>query len=130
MGKSVDGLATLHKYPALMARFWLTLIVAFALAASGTAQAFAANCPMQQAPTVASHACCPDAAKSNQSQQQKQKPDGCVFGMACRAPAAIEPTLAPVRLLSQAIVAPNARVGEPAPPSGPLQQLFRPPRTI
>lgn len=111
-----------------MARAWITFILAIALSLGGAAQAFAANCPMQQAQTVA-HACCPDAAKSSQGQHQRQKSDGCVFGMACRAPAAIEPTLAPVRLLAQVIVAPNARLGEPAPPSGPLQQLFRPPRT-
>jgi hypothetical protein len=114
-----------------MRRLWLTLLTAFALAASGLSSAFAAqDCAMRQAaPVVSAHDCCPQG-QSDDRQPQTQKMDGCMIGMACRSAPAIAPTLEPIRLSSVAIFLSQPLLGEPAPPSGPLQELFRPPRNI
>lgn len=133
MGNRVDGMATLHQYPGIMARVWLALIVAFALATGGIASAFAAECPMERAQAVSVHDCCPDSAGANHGQpqqDQKQKSDACMFGMACRTAPAMAPTFASIVLSQPAIRMAQPIASEPAQPSGPLQQLFRPPRTI
>jgi len=116
----------------LMRRFWLTLLTAFALAASGFSSAPAAEaCPMMQTAAVeASHDCCPDEGGQKNQPQQQHDMDGCMMGMACRTATAVAPTLAPIALSNATILMSAPRVSEPAKLSGPLQQLFRPPRTI
>ncbi|HWA21925.1 MAG TPA: hypothetical protein VG735_05975 [Caulobacterales bacterium] len=126
-------MATLQHYPGIMARVWLTLILAFALATGGIASAFAAECPMEQAQVVSVHDCCPDSAGANRGQpqqNQKQKADACLFGMACRTAPAMAPTFASLMLSQPGLRIAQPIASEPAKPSGPLQQLFRPPRTI
>jgi len=116
-----------------MRRLWLNLLTAFALSASGISTAMAAEaCPMLQAAAVeAAHDCCPDegGADKNQPQQQHDM-DSCTMGMACRTAPAVAPTLAPMSLSNATILMAQPALSEPAKPSGPLQQLFRPPRTI
>lgn len=117
-----------------MRRLWLTFLTAFALAASGFSAAMAAeDCPMMQAAAVqAAHDCCPDegGADKNQPQRQQHDMDGCMMGMSCRTAPAVAPTLAPVALSNATILMAQPVASEPAELSGPLQQLFRPPRTI
>lgn len=116
-----------------MRRLWLSFLTALALAASGISTAMAAEaCPMMQAATVqAAHDCCPDEGGGDQNQPQQQHDmDGCMMGMACRTASAVAPTLAPIALSNATILMSSPLAIEPAKPSRPLQQLFRPPRTI
>lgn len=116
-----------------MRRLWLTFLTAFALAASGVSAAMAAEaCPMLQAAAVqAQHDCCPDEGSADQNRPQQQHDmDGCMTGMACRTAPAVPPTLAPIALSNATILMWRPIVSERAKLSGPLQQLFRPPRTI
>lgn len=87
---------------------------------------------MQQAMAAAAqHDCCPDEGGADKNQPLEQHDmDGCMMGMSCRSAPAVAPTLAPISLSNAAIVMSRAIVSEPAKLSGPLQQLFRPPRTI
>jgi hypothetical protein len=80
---------------------------------------------------AAAHDCCPNegGGDKNQPQQQQHDMDGCIMGMACRTAPAVAPTLAPVSLPNATILMSRPKLSEPAKPSGPLQQLFRPPRT-
>jgi hypothetical protein len=126
-------MATLQQYSGIMARVWLALILAFALATGGVASAFAAECPMEQAQVVSVHDCCPDNAGGSHGQpqqDQRQRSDACLFGMACRTAPAMAPTFASIVLSQPGIRVAQPIASEPAKPSGPLQQLFRPPRTI
>lgn len=116
-----------------MRRLWLTFLTAFALAASGISTAVAAEaCPMLQAAAAqVEHDCCPDEGRADQNQPQQQHDmDGCMMGMACRTAPAVAPTLAPIALSNATILMSQPLMSEPAKASGPLQQLFRPPRTI
>jgi len=109
----------------------LTLLTAFALAASGLASASATfACPMAEAAAQA-HDCCPDDGGADKNQPLEQHDmDGCMMGMACRTAPAVAPSVAPIALTNATILATAPRLSEPAKLSGPLQQLFRPPRTI
>ena len=116
-----------------MRRLWLPFLTAFVLAASGFSSAMAAEaCPMLQAAAAqAQHDCCPDRDGAGQNQPQQQHDmDGCMMGMACRTASAVAPTLAPIALPNATILLSEPIASEPAKLSGPLQQLFRPPRTI
>jgi hypothetical protein len=116
-----------------MRQLWLTLLTAFALSASGISTAMAAEaCPMLQAAAVeTAHDCCPDDAGADKNQPQQQHDmDGCMMGMGCRTAAAVAPTLAPISLSNATFLMSSPVRSEPANLSGPLQQLFRPPRTI
>jgi len=116
-----------------MRRVWLTLLTAFALSASGISAAMAAeSCPMQQAEAAqGQHDCCPDqAGQKNQPADQQHDMDGCMMGMACRTAPAVAPTFAPMSLPTATIRMAASMLREPAELNGPLQQLFRPPRTI
>lgn len=125
-------MATLSQYRDLMARVLLALVMIFALTAGGVANALMINCPMQESQTAQTHDCCPDesGADKNQPQQQQHDMDGCMMGMSCRTAPAVAPTLAPVALSNATILMAQPVASEPAELSGPLQQLFRPPRTI
>jgi hypothetical protein len=115
-----------------MVRVWLALSLAFALATGGIASA-ATECPMERAAAVSVHDCCPDSAVADHGQPQpgqKQKADGCQFGMACRTAQAMAPALASIALSQPGLRLAQPITSEAAKPSGPLQQLFRPPRTI
>lgn len=115
-----------------MRRLWFTFLTAFALAATGYASALAAEaCPMRQSAAVeAAHDCCPDEGGQKDQPQQQHDMDGCMMGMSCRTAPAVAPTLAPIALSNATILMSAPRVREPAKLSGPLQELFRPPRTI
>jgi len=81
---------------------------------------------------AAAHDCCPDMGGSDQNQpkQQHHDMDGCMMGTACRAAPAVAPSVAPIALPNAMILSSAPVASEPAKPSGPLQQLFRPPRSI
>jgi len=118
-------------YPGIVRHILLTLLTAFALAASGLASASAFACPMAVEAAAAAHDCCPDEDGSDKNQPvQQHDMDGCMKGMACRTATAVAPTLAPIALSNATILMSAPRVREPANLNGPLQQLFRPPRTI
>lgn len=85
---------------------------------------------MQAAAVETSHDCCPDEGGQKDQPQQQHDMDGCMMGMACRTAPAVAPTLEPIALVNAAVIMSRPTLSEPAKPSGPLQQLFRPPRTI
>lgn len=128
----VDDLATNMHYLNRMRRMWLTVLTAFALVASGVANAQAAPlCPMQAAASGAAHDCCDDEGPMGApNEDSSEKMTGCVVGMACRTAPAVAPALAPMRMPATALIISESILGEQAPPGGPLQELFRPPRTI
>jgi hypothetical protein len=116
-----------------MHRVWLTLLLAFALAASGMANAIAASaCPMHSQTQVSAHACCDEhgVPMGKPGGDMSRDMSGCAMGMLCRTAPALAPTLEPVRLSQAMILISQEILREPAPASGPLQQLFRPPRSI
>lgn len=85
---------------------------------------------MQHAAAVQTqHDCCPDEG-GNKNQPQQHDMDGCMMGMACRTAPAVAPTLAPISLSNATILMSQPILSEPAKLSGPLQELFRPPRSI
>lgn len=130
-GVRVDALSTILHYLNSMRRVWLTIFLAFALTASGVANAMAAqDCPMRAVATAAMHDCCPEDQRPSDPGQDQHDMDGCMMGMACRAGAIVTPPVAPFRLPTATVSVSEPIVGEPATPSGPLQELFRPPRTI
>lgn len=131
-GAALTNSTALTSIITLMRRFWITLLTAFALAASGVSTAMAVeDCPMLQAAAAeAEHDCCPDEGGDDQPEQRQHDMDGCTMGMACRTAPAVAPTLAPIALSNATILMSAPQVSEPANLSGPLQQLFRPPRTI
>jgi len=119
------------EYPQIVRHVLLTLLTAFALAASGLASANAFACPMAVEAAAAAHDCCPDEGGGDKNQPQQQHDmDGCTMGMACRTATAVAPSVAPIALTSATILMSAPTLSEPAKLSGPLQQLFRPPRTI
>lgn len=130
MGVRVDALSTNPHYLSPMRCVWLTIILAFALMASGVANAMAAqDCPMQSAASAAMHDCCPEDQRPSDPDQDRHDMVGCMMGMACRAGPVVTPSVAPIRLPTAAVQASEPIPGEPEAPSGPLQELFRPPRT-
>lgn len=133
--RSVDGFMAFSQYDDRMRRIWLTLLTAFALAASGASPAMA--CPMDAVASAAfaqasAHDCCPDGDRSDrrQGKQTQDQMDGCLMGMACRTAPAVAPTLAPIAQPNATIPMSAPAMSEPANLSGPLQELFRPPRTV
>jgi hypothetical protein len=119
------------EYRGVVRQFLLTLLVAFALAANGLVSASAFACPMAAETAASAHDCCPDEAGGEQNQPSQQHDmDSCMMGMACRSAAAVAPTFAPIALSNATILVSAPVLSEPANLSGPLQQLFRPPRTI
>lgn len=124
----IDGSLTNLCYLNRMRRVWLTILTAFALAVSGVANAAAAPaCPMQMSSSASDHDCCDENGVP--SDEGSDKTSGCMVGMACRSAPAVAPTLAPLLLPSAAVRVSQPILSEPVAPSGPLQQLFRPPRT-
>ena len=112
-----------------MRRFWLSLLLAFTFAANGFAAA-AEVCPMaRDAVASTAHACCPDQQPSGNA-PQKQKSDNCLMGAACRAGQVMAPSVEPVVLAAALVRIERPILGEQAPPSGPLSEYWRPPRTI
>lgn len=131
MGARVDGLSTNLHYLNPMRRVWLTILLAFALTASGVASAMAAqDCPMQSMAAMAAHDCCPEDQRPSGPGQDQHDMDDCMMGMACRAGPVAAPSVAPIRLPTAMVSVAEPSLAEPATPSGPLQELFRPPRTI
>lgn len=117
-----------------MRRFWLTILTAFAFLAGGLTPAMAmSDCPMmaEAAQVSAAHDCCPDEQKpAGDQDQQRHDMDGCVMGMACRTAAAVAPTVAPIALPVRALLLDAPVLDAPPAAAGPLQELFRPPRSI
>lgn len=119
------------EYHGVVRHFLLTLLTAFAMAASGLASASAFACPMAVEAAASAHDCCPDEGGADKGQPQQQHDmDGCVMGMSCRTAPAVAPTFAPIALPNATIRVSQPFSSEPANLNGPLQQLFRPPRTI
>jgi hypothetical protein len=115
-----------------MRRFWLTILMAFALTAGGYANAVAAQaCPME-APAASAHDCCPDDNKSRDvpADHSEKGMAGCVMGQACRTAPAVTPTLAPIQLSSVTIQVSPPVLVNPAPARAPLSQHWRPPRFV
>lgn len=85
----------------------------------------------QVASVQAPHDCCPDETGTDKNQPVGQhEMNDCTMGIACRTTPAVTPTFAPISLLNATILMSEPRLSEPAKLSGPLQQLFRPPRSI
>jgi hypothetical protein len=119
------------EYPQIVRHVLLTLLTVFAFAASGLVSVSAFACPMAVEAAASAHDCCPDEGGGDNNQPQQQNDlDGCMMGMACRTAPAVAPTLAPIALSNATILVSQPVMSEPAKASGPLQQLFRPPRTI
>ncbi len=77
------------------------------------------------------HDCCPDQDKPDDGQDQSQHGmDGCLMGMACRTAPVVAPSVAPILLPAAALVLNAPILTAPAAANGPLQELFRPPRSI
>jgi len=114
-----------------MRRVLFTLFVAFALALGGVTNAAAAqDCPMQQAQSAAGvHDCCDDEGGAPVQDDGAGKMVGCAVGMACRTVTAVAPSPAPNLLAPTFISASYRALSQPPPPNGPLQELFRPPRS-
>ncbi len=74
--------------------------------------------------------CAADGGRSGEQQPAKQKSDACFLGMACRSAPAVAPALEPIQVTAVIVRLSQPILSEPAKPSGPLQQLFRPPRSI
>ena len=117
-----------------MRRFWLTILTAFALLAGGLSPAMAmSDCPMisEAAQVSAAHDCCPDEQKPAGGQdQQRHDMDGCMMGMACRTAPAVAPTVAPIERPVSALLLDAPVLDAPPAAAGPLEELFRPPRSI
>lgn len=132
--RCVDDFESRTEYTSRMRQFWLTILTVFAFLAGGLSPAMAmSECPMmvEAAQVAAAHDCCPDAQKpAGDQDQQRHDMDGCVMGMACRAASAVAPTIAPIALPVGALVLDAPVADAPAAASGPLQELFRPPRSI
>lgn len=119
------------EYCGVVRHVLLTLLLAFALAANGLVSASAFACPMAVEAAAAAHDCCPDDDSGDKNQPQQQHDmDGCMMGMSCRTAPAVAPTFAPIALPNATIRLSQPISREPANLSGPLQQLFRPPRTL
>jgi len=127
----IDGLVRRAEYPQIVRHVLLTLLVAFALTASGLVSASAFACPMAVEAAASAHDCCPDDGGADKNQpQQRHDMDGCMTGMSCRTAPAVAPTFAPIALPNATLRLSQPISSEPANLNGPLQQLFRPPRTI
>ena len=115
-----------------MRRVLFTVFAAFALGLGGVTNAAAAqHCPMQQGQTAGGmHDCCDDEGGAPVQDDDGGKMTGCAVGMPCRTATAITPLPSPSALQFAAISATYMELGQPPPPSGPLQDLFRPPRAI
>ena len=115
---------------------WVTLFVVFAFAASSVAGAAAMSACLMNAASppvtmVSEHHCCPNNhGTNNKSAPQNHKMDGCLIGMVCGSAPVVAPASQSIQLSSISFVLTRPILGEPAPPSGPLQELFRPPRTV
>ena len=120
-----------YQYGGRMRRLWLTFITAFALAAGGVANASATACPMEQGQVAAAptHDCCPDNHPADHQTPQNHNMDGCLMGAACGAVHAIAPATAS-GLVARTVALKQPLVNEVRAPAGPLQDLFRPPRSI
>lgn len=130
MGARIDALLTNPHYPNRMRQVWLAILLAFALTAGGVASAMAAqDCPMQSAASAAMHDCCPEDQRPSDPDQDRHDMGDCMMGMACRAAPAVTPSVAPIGLPTATASVSEPIVVETGTPSGPLQQLFRPPRT-
>ena len=132
MGRRVDGTTTSYQYLSRMRRLWLTLLTAFAFVATGFAGAAAASaCPMSSGAQVVApaHDCCPDNQPAAPAPTH-QKSDCLMMGLACRSVSVVAPSLAPIRLSGAVVMLDQPLTGEPEPPVGPLQEFWRPPRTV
>lgn len=118
-----------------MRRFWPSLVVVVALASGGIANAMVmADCPMLErvadAAMSGEHACCPDDTPAAPSEQPAKQMGDCAMGQACRAGPAMAPTIEPVSIVLQAIVARDSVVSDTGAASRAPDAFWRPPRTI
>lgn len=129
----IDEMVIRAEYRRVVRHVLLTLLLSFALGASGLASASAAfACPMATPTASASHDCCPDqgSTKGDRDNGGPQSMVDCPFMQLCRTAPALAPTAEPVRLVitTPVVLIPPRTNG--APVSAPDSDLFRPPRTI
>lgn len=111
----------------------LTLLVSFALGASGLASVSAAfACPVATPTVAASHDCCPDqgSTKGDRDNGDRQSMMDCPFMQLCRTAPALAPTAQPVRFVTATSIVLSPPRTDSVPISAPDNGLFRPPRTI
>ncbi len=122
----IDGLLTHGHYPETMHRFWLTLLMAFAMVTSGLSAAVAEPvCPMQSSAS-ASHDCCDEQGDEG---GPVKKMDGCMMGQTCRTPPTVMPTVEPLRLVLAAVVIDLPIIQPAAATDARPNEFWRPPRT-
>lgn len=121
------------EYRGVVRHVLLTLLLSFALGASGLASASAAfACPTATPTVAASHDCCPDqgSTKGDHDNDGRQSMMDCPLMQLCRTAPALAPTAEPVRvaIATPIVLSPPRTNGVPV--SAPENGLFRPPRTI
>lgn len=115
-----------------MRRILLTLLLAFSLAFSATASAWAAQaCPYKQAAmSAAAHDCCPDRQTKPEPIDHHGTTMDCQLGQSCRASYAVEPIVPALTVVRVEIVEPAMLRDQQAPPQSVPSGLWRPPRTV
>lgn len=131
-GYRIDGMVIRAEYHGVVRHVLLTLLLSFALGASGLASASAAiACPMATPTAASSHDCCPDqgSTKGDHDNGGRQSMMDCPFMQLCRTAPALAPTAEPVRvaLATSIVLSPPRTNGVLV--SAPENGLFRPPRT-
>jgi hypothetical protein len=107
------------------------LLLVFALAFGGVANAWAAqDCPYKDAPSA--HGCCPDGAAPDNGQSEKGSKSAvdCKLGQACRSAPATAPNLPSVDRPVFAIEPASVVLAAGPLPASPPFSLWRPPRTV
>lgn len=116
-----------------MRHLLLTLLVAFAVGASGLASAsVAVACPMEAPQVTTAHDCCPDDGagdNKNGGGEQDRSMTDCPFMQLCRTAPAVAPTDAPARPPIQYANLAMPALGPRPLTAAPQDGLFRPPRT-
>jgi len=111
-----------------MRRTWLTLFLAFAVAASGVASAAAAfACPNMQA-QAAVHDCCPGDAPPDDG-DSKQSMD-CALAQMCRTALAMTPLAEPLAIAAPVLTSGHSPLADASPAIAPARDFWRPPRTL
>ena len=123
----IDGLLTHGHYAQTMHRFWLILLMAFAMVTSGYSAAVAGPaCPMHSSAS-ASHDCCDEHGDKG---GRTKSMDGCMMGQTCRAPPTVMPSLEPISLAMTVVVIDRPILQPAAAPDTRPGEFWRPPRTV
>ena len=127
----VDGKSPIPHDDSSMRRIWLTVLLAFSLAITGAANAWAAQaCPYKAMPAM--HDCCPDEGQAKQppvDHGSKKAPD-CHVGQVCRASVAVAPSLPSVKVAAVQPVSRALELADAGEQPSPMFAFWRPPRTV